>query len=186
MKDYFQKQFDSNFNPDTGWAAGLDDGNNNSTNQDSNTIAKANLLTIPGLNPLLKDRLVFAYIWCRLANNAFAVFDARVNFYFHDEWQLSLPLLYAYTKAGLSNRFQMSAFTYSDTATPIIVPGSFALKLCSTHGQGANPPADEADSLIYLHPRPISTPVTRIQVDVIRWTNISPNNIRIILATKAE
>jgi hypothetical protein len=182
MREFVYQEFDSV----SGDLSGLTT-NNNSINQDANNSAKAGVITLP-VNPDLSTRNIFAYIWARVASDALSFFEFRVALLFEGKVEINLPLLYSYKTSGVSNGYRLSAFTYSDAATPIIVPGSITLKLQSNFGQPQNPPSDETTGLVYLHPYPVEYPISQIRVDAVRWTNVNPGsgNFRVVIVSKAQ
>ncbi len=96
---------------------------------------------------------------------------------------MDLPLVFGYKTAGVGNLYRVSAFTWSSTT---ILPESIPLTLGSIFGQPNNPPPDEV-SAVWLHPFPVNYEVSRITVDIVRWTNININgNGRVVIVTKAE
>lgn len=162
---------------------------NDTVNRDPEIAVKSGVINLDGLNPELTHRKVYAYLWARAATDAFAAFECKVNFVFNNDVVARLPLLYSYKNvAALGNAYRLSAFTWSSAATPILLPECIALKVESAYAQTGfgPPPASEPADLIYLHPRSFNFKISKIQVDVIRWTNISTASFRLVIATQAE
>lgn len=156
---------------------------NDTVNQDPG-IAVSTLITLP-VTEEVTHRRIFAYLYARVASDAFAALDCSVNLIFNNEPLAKLPLVYSYKNSGvLNNGYRLSAFTWSDTTPPIILPQSITLKNQSVFGQPQNPPPDEVTGVVYLHPRPCDFKISKIQVDLIRWTNIATSNFRLVIATE--
>lgn len=185
MKEYLFQQYDTLSN---GWGT-IDTTGNNTTNQNADGTARSGIIDLP-VNADLTSRRIYCYLFARIVADAFAYFEARVQLLSGSEVMVNLPLIFSYKNtAVLGNRFQIGAFTWdaSGSATPILLPETIPLKVGSVFGQPVNPPADEPTGLIYLHPFPVRYPISKIRVDIVRWTNCNVNgNGRVVVVSKAD
>lgn len=181
MREYLPQQFAALTST---WAAGISVASNSTVSTDPNGTVYANLIELP-VNAALSNRDLYAYVWAKAASDALAYFELRVSLLYDGAVQVNLPLLWSYKTSGLGTAFRTNAFTWSDTATPIILPRSITLKVESNFQQSTNPPADEPTAPIYLHPFPVNYPISRVRVDVVRWTNIDVARLRVAIVSKA-
>jgi hypothetical protein len=134
------------------------------------------------LEQAFQQRRLYAYVWA-MANQDptanYCAIDCQMSFYRKNDLVFQSPISYA-----LGVMPQQNQFAKSVVSGPLIggnpTKNSKSLVLFNAQ-QPVNAFNPESQVALVMHPMELSVECDRMQLDVLKWANMDPNNFRAII-----